>query len=310
MKASLAWRCSTRLRMSHRRCLTPLPFRPLTGTGEKPRTFHGIMDVMSSQAASAGRKHGVGRFGRQPVYWILRERGVTQVALGSTVGRTTSFVNAVLNGSLAPEIAFVTAISDLLVQPKEALFTEGLLEASRRRDEPRLAHDGQARRARIGRFGRQPAYWILRERQLHQSALASAMDCSQGYVSEVLNGSRVPDPSFVDGVAGFLGLTPVELFTEELIEASRARHATFAGPPPTRHVGPYGRQPAYWMLRERRIPQDDLGVILGRSGSGHVSKVLNGFLLPDRRFVEAASDVLLLPPATLFTEQVLKALQL
>ncbi len=63
------------------------------------------------------------------------------------------------------------------------------------------------------------------------------------------------------------------------------------------------------MLRERGVRQTDLGAVLGRPG-GDVSKVLNGFILPDRRFVEAVSDLLELPPRELFTDRVLEALEL
>jgi hypothetical protein len=47
-----------------------------------------------------------------------------------------------------------------------------------------------------------------------------------------------------------------------------------------------------------------LAGVLGRT-SGHVSKVLNGFILPDRRFVEVVGDFLREPPAELLTDEVL-----
>ena len=117
----------------------------------------------------------------------------------------------------------------------------------------------------------------------------------------------MPTPSFVDAVAGLLDLAPSELFTAELLEASRVR--TCIGPygaPPSRRIGPYGRQPAYWLLRERGIRQADLTPALGRAG-GHVSSVLNGFIPPDQRFVETVSDVLHLAPSGLFTDEALRA---
>jgi hypothetical protein len=100
-------------------------------------------------------------------------------------------------------------------------------------------------------------------------------------------------------VGEFLGLAPAELFTDELLEGSRTRIAGRPGPPPSRRVGPYGRQPAYSLLRERGLRQHALAGVLGRT-SGHVSQVLNGFILPDRRFVEAVSDALERPLCELF----------
>lgn len=91
------------------------------------------------------------------------------------------------------------------------------------------------------------------------------------------------------------------------MEASRTRDARLVGPPPSQRVGPYGRQPAYWMLRERRISQTDLGVAIACRG-GHVSKVLNGFVLPDGRFVDAVVDALGMAPTELFSAEVLDAL--
>lgn len=164
---------------------------------------------------------------------------------------------------------------------------------------PQLAHYGQAPRARIGRFGRQPAYWILRERRI-----CGVTGQSSGYISMVLNGSMVPKASFIEAVGTFLRLDPTELFTAGLIEASRTRD--FVGPPPSPRVGPYGRQPAYWMLRRQGIRQHHLGAVLGRS-PGQVSRVLNGFILPDQRFVEAVSNELQLAPIELFNEDVLDA---
>ena len=167
----------------------------------------------------------------------------------------------------------------------------------------------QAQPARLGPFGRQPAYWVLRDRQIQQAEVCRATGHSSGYVSMVLNGSMVPTDSFIDAVARFLELSSAELFTDELIEASRSRIAGLVGAPPSRRVGLNGRQPAYWLLRERGVRQTDLGAVLGRPG-GDVSKVLNGFILPDRRFVEAVSDLLELPPRELFTDRVLEALGL
>lgn len=261
---------------------------------------------MPREAPAVGRKQAgqVGPYGRQPLYWLLRERGITHSMLGATTSRSTSYVGGVLNGFWAPEIAFVSAVSDWLGLPKETLFTPDLLEASVRRADPRWVHGAQARRARVGRFGRQPAYWVLHERRIRQVELEPVVGRSQGQISQVLNGVTVPDPSFLEAVAEFLGLTSAELFTAELIEASRARNPGVAGPPPSRRVGPYGRQAAYWRLREHGIRQQALAAALDRS-SGHVSKVLNGFLLPDQQFVEAVSDFLREPSAELFTDEAL-----
>lgn len=131
--------------------------------------------------------------------------------------------------------------------------------------------------------------------------------CSQDRIGRVLNGSAIPTPSFVDAVAEYLDLAPSELFTAELLEASRIRTRIGPyGPSPSHHVGPYGRQPAYWLLRERGIRQGDLTPALGRAG-GHVSSVLNGFIPPDQRFLETVSDLFYLAPSGLFTDEALRA---
>ncbi len=248
----------------------------------------------------------VGPYGRQPLYWLLRKRGITQREMSAAIGRSTSYLHGVLNGSWVPNAAFVNAASDFLGLPGEALFTEALLEASALRGEPPMASMSQARRARVGRFGRQAAYWVLRDRRVRREELVSVLGWSQGYISEVINGSRVPAASFLDAMAEFLALEPDQLFTTELMEASRSRTAGLAGPPPSQRVGRYGRQPAYWALRAQGISQGQLGTRLGRSG-GHVSLVLNGFLVPDRRFVQAVGDILDLPAAELFTDDLLDA---
>lgn len=250
----------------------------------------------------------MGTFGRQPVYWLLRERGMAQASLSTVVGRSVSFVNGVLNGAWVPDMAFVTAVSRFLQLPKERLFSAELLEASSLRSKPRLAHLAQARRARVGRLGRQPAYWVLRERRIRQAEVSRLTGQSSGYVSLVFNGSMVPTPSFIDCVAGFLGLAPGELFTEELLESTGRRIPGLAGPFPSRRVGRYGRQRAYWLLRKQGIRQADLASFLGRSG-GYVSSVLNGYRLPDRRFVEVVSAALKVPSSDLFTDPVLTALE-
>lgn len=263
---------------------------------------------MASKTGTSGRKPGsqVGRYGRQPLYWRLRERGITQASIGALVGRSTSYVHGVLSGCWAPGTAFVTSVSHHLGLPREALFTDKLLEASER-DLLLPEDDARARRARIGRFGRQPAYQLLRERGVRRVDLVTVTGSSEGHLSRVLNGSEVPTPSFVDAVARFLELDPSDLFTVELLEASRTRPRSGPyGAPPSRHVGPYGRQPAYWVLRERGIRQGDLIPALGRTG-GHISRVLNGFMPPDEWFVDTVSDVLGLAPSGLFTAEALRA---
>ena len=72
----------------------------------------------------------LGRYGRQPLYWHMRERGVTQASLGAVVGRSTSYVHGVLSGYWAPDAAFITTVSDHLGLPRETLFTDKLLEDS------------------------------------------------------------------------------------------------------------------------------------------------------------------------------------
>lgn len=266
------------------------------------------MRVVASQVGTTRRKPGsqVGRYGRQPLYWRLRERGISQASIGALVGRSTSYVHGVLSGCWAPGTAFITSVSRHLGLPSEALFTDKLLEDSER-NLLRPEDDARARRARIGRFGRQPAYQVLRERGVRRADLATVTGSSQGHLSRVLNGSAVPTPSFVDAAAGLLDSDSSDLFTAELLEASRTR--TRVGPfgaPPSRRVGPYGRQPAYWVLRERGIRQGDLIPALGRAG-GHISRVLNGFMPPDDWFVDTVSELLGLAPSELFTVGALRA---
>jgi len=163
----------------------------------------------------------VGRYGRQPLYWYLRERGITQASLGAVVGRSTSYVHGVLSGYWTPTAAFLATVSHHLGLPRETLFTEKLLEDSERPGILRVADDGRARRARIGRFGRQPADQLLRERRVRRVDLVTVTGCSQDRIGRVLNGSAIPTPSFVDAAAEYLDLAPSELFTAELLEASR-----------------------------------------------------------------------------------------
>lgn len=71
-----------------------------------------------------------------------------------------------------------------------------------------MASDAQARRARLGRFGRQPAYWILHDRGVPQVEVARVTGTSGGAVSQMLNGSTVPPPSVIEAVGELLGLPP------------------------------------------------------------------------------------------------------
>ena len=249
----------------------------------------------------------VGPYGRQPAYWLLRERDMSQQELGAFLPCSTSYVNGVLNGHWVPDPSFLAAAGEFLGEPPEALFTPDLLEASevRRREG---AAGAAAIRGRVGPYGRQPAYWVLRTRGIAQTELKAVTGRSHGYVSQVLNGSAVPDPSFVNTVAEFLGLAPDDLFTSELLQsASRHRPAVATGAPPSHRVGPYARQPAYFMLRERGVRQRDLASITGRS-TGFVSAVLNGFSVPDRGFVEAVGEKLKRSKGELFSAEVLRLL--
>ncbi len=247
----------------------------------------------------------VGPYGRQPTYWVLRERGITQTQLARVMSRPVTGVNGVLNGFWAPTPSFVRAVSDFLDLPVAALFSDELLKSSALRG--RGGRPSNARRpARPGRFGRQPAYAILQDRSMRQVQLASGTGRPSGYVNRVLNGAALPDASFVEAVSDFLGLAPGDLFTPEVLEASsRPRSVLPAGAPPSRRVGRFGRQPAYWELRRRGIRQAALVPTSGRS-SGYISAVLNGFSLPDRRFVESLTAVTKLRPSDLFTTEVLK----
>jgi transcriptional regulator with XRE-family HTH domain len=168
----------------------------------------------------------------------------------------------VLSGYWTPTAAFLATVSHHLGLPKETLFTEKLLEDSERPRVLRVADDGRARRARIGRFGRQPADQLLRERLVRRVDLVTVTGCSEDRIGRVLNGSEIPTPSLVDAVAGLLDLAPSDLFTAELLEASRVRTRVGSyGPLPSRTVGPYGRQPAYWLLRERGIRHEEHQVL-------------------------------------------------
>ncbi len=252
-----------------------------------------------------GAGRGRGRYGRQPAYWILRERRIPLRVLGAVVGRSTSYVHAVLTGEWAPDPAFMSAAADFLRLPEKELFTEDLRNASRWREKPNVVIDTHAGRTRIGRFGRQPAYWALREQGIRQAEVAAHTRRSQGGISEVLNGSAVPPLSLVAALSELLDKSPTELFTNELLQASSARdpHAT-GRRPPSKRVGPLGRQPAYWVLRERGIPQAQVAAMAGRS-LGKVSSVLNGHSRPDQRFVDRLSAALGLARTELFNDDAL-----
>ena len=98
-----------------------------------------------------------------------------------------------------------------------------------------------------------------------------------------------------------------DLFSAELLQAaSRSRPAAARGAPPSQHVGRYGRQPAYFVLRDQRVRQQDLAGAVGRS-TGFVSAVLNGFSVPDRSFVEVVAQVLKRSERELFSAELLQA---
>jgi len=271
-----------------------------------PAKFHPGMST--HDAASPNRRDRVGPYGRQPVYRVLRERGVTQARLAAALSRPVNNVNGVVNGFWAPAPAFVRAVADFLDLPATALFSEELLESTALRG--RGGRPANARRpATPGRFGRQPAYSVLQDRGLRQVQLAAATARTGGYVNRVLNGAALPDAAFVEAVAGFLGLGAGDLFTPEVVEASSAPRSSLpSGAPPSRRVGRFGRQPAYWVLRSGGIRQGDLVPTSGHSG-GYISAVLNGFSLPDSSFVEALTSVTKLHPGELFTTEVLDALE-
>ena len=163
-----------------------------------------------------------------------------------------------------------------------------------------------SRPPRIGRFGRQPAHGLLRARAIPQAEVARVTTRSSGYVSEVLRGAIAPDPSFVEAVSALLDLGPDDLFTEGLLDAVARRRQPghrLLGRPSGRE-GQYERQPAYWLLPDRGIRQEDLIPVLGCS-RGHISAVLNGFSLPDAGFVKTLSETLAAEPSDLFTPEVL-----
>ena len=148
----------------------------------------------------------------------------------------------------------------------------------------------------------------MRARAIPQAEVARVTTRSSGYVSEVLRGAIAPDPSFVEAVSALLDLGPDDLFTEGLLDAVDRRRQPghrLLGRPSGRE-GQYERQPAYWLLADRGIRQEDLIAFLGRS-RGHISAVLNGFSLPDDGFVNALSDTLAVEPADLFSIEVLAA---
>lgn len=264
--------------------------------------------MSTHDAARRNRGGSVGPYGRQPLYRVLRQRGVTQTSLAAALSRPVNNVNGVVNGFWAPAPAFVRAVAGFLDLPAGALFSEELLESSALRG--RGGRPANARRpATPGRFGRQPAYSVLPDRGLRQVHLAAVTGRTSGYVNRVLNGAARPDAAFVDAVAGFLGLGAGDLFTPEALEASSLPRSSLpVGAPPSRRVGRFGRQPAYWVLRGRGIRQGDLIPTSGHS-AGYVSAVLNGFSLPDRGFVESLTGVTKLHPGELFTTEVLDTVE-
>ena len=247
-----------------------------------------------------------GRFGRQPAYWALRERDISQGELATFLSRPTSYVSGFLNGFWAPGPSLIRRVGEFLGAAPEALFTAEVLEASKPAGQDGPA-DTAAGRGRVGRHGRQPAYWLLRNKGISQTKLVAATGRPHSYVSQILNGWGVPDPSFVRKTAEFLDAAADDLFTSELLEAaSRPRPPRRGGAPPSRRVGSHGRQPAYWVLREEGVRQGDMAARLGRS-TGFVSAVLNGFSVPDRSFVEVVAKVLKRSERELFSAGLLQA---
>jgi hypothetical protein len=81
----------------------------------------------------------VGRYGRQPAYFALKDHGVRHQDLANIVGRSTGFVSAVLNGFSIPNGMFVDAVSETLgSMSKGELFTPELLEAMGKVTQERL----------------------------------------------------------------------------------------------------------------------------------------------------------------------------
>ena len=145
-----------------------------------------------------------GRYGRQPAWWVLRERGTRHADLIPVTGRSSGYVSAVLSGFSVPTSHFVESVSAFLKLPPEELFTGEVLAASRRR--PQLEVDiergpGRPPTARVGRYGRQPAYWLLRRRGIAQARLAFLSGRSMGHVNSALNGFSRPYPSLVEAAS-------------------------------------------------------------------------------------------------------------
>jgi len=232
-----------------------------------------------------------------------------QEELGALVSRSSSYVSGVFNGFWAPDPSFVRAVADVLGKRAEALFTAELLQASELRASG-AGVSATTTSAGVGRYGRQPAYWLLRARGIPQAKLGAVTAHSQGYVSQVLNGSGLPDRSFVKRAAEFLNVAADELFSSEVLQAtSRPRPPAPRGAPPSQYVGRYGRQPAYFALKDHGVRHQDLANIVGRS-TGFVSAVLNGFSIPNGRFVDAVRETLgRRSKGELFTAELLQAME-
>lgn len=113
------------------------------------------------------RQFRIGRFGRQPAHELLRAKRIRQAEAAQFTTRSNGYVSEVLRGSLAPDPAFVDALSAFLELPPDELFTETLLEAvDRRRQAPSRVLGRPS--GREGRYGRQPAYGVLRTRGVRQ----------------------------------------------------------------------------------------------------------------------------------------------
>ncbi len=109
-------------------------------------------------------------YGRQPVLDVLQERGLPQTALVAVTKRPIGYIYGVLKGNWAPYGEFTQAVAKFLKLPPEKLFTPEILEASRFRDSGAGPTNRVPRHPLVSRYGRQPVYWVLRERGIPQGS--------------------------------------------------------------------------------------------------------------------------------------------
>ena len=66
------------------------------------------------------------------------------------------------------------------------------------------------------RFGKQRAYYILRERKIKVVDAARLVECRTGHLAKALHGRARPAPEVITGLSRMLRVKPKELFDEEM----------------------------------------------------------------------------------------------